>query len=547
MRYNILTKPKKLLQLIIILAILLGAVSCIKDKFDFERMAQIEWEPTLAAPIIHTKLTLWDVLYDWDSSHIVVQDENKFLTLIYRGTIFSQTAQELIKIPDNNLPPFDTTFTKPNLVTEINIVFPMYFSAGNNERLDEIYLKQGNCELSFISNLKSSANVTFTFQDITRISDGAQLVVSYPNVPTGPSQLVNNVNFTGYKIKLKHPTPTSTVNYLDVSMKVVFSDPGLLTDNHIALNTRITNMLFSKLLGYFGQPSFVIREDSVFLDVFKRSLGGRFTVKEPELNIYVTNSYGFPINIIFDKFSSYRSVVPLDSVPITGSGFPNPWIINSPTISEIGQSKLSELKLNNSTCNIGDAINIAPQYIVYHTRASGNPAGYISQNFVLDTSKFKVDVDVKLPLWGKAINFTVQDTFKIEEFKTENRDKVDWIGIRVTATNGFPVDVNLQLIFTDTLYNRIDSLYLAGDDNQVIRAGLLGPAPYYRVILPFIKKTETIISGQRVNYMIDHQVKKVLLKAVLNTSGNQNYDVGFYSDYSLDIKVGAKSHIKLKY
>ena len=153
---------------------------------------------------------------------------------------------------------------------------------------------------------------------------------------------------------------------------------------------------------------------------------------------------------------------------------------------------------------------------------------------------------VLLTFWVKDFQIRLKN-FKMEEFKTENRDKIDWAAIRVITTNGFPVDVNLQLIFTDTLYNRIDSLYLTGDDNQIISSGILGVAPDYRVIMPYIKRSETTISGERINYMIAHDVKKVLLKAVLNTANNHGTDVKFFSDYAIDVKVGVKTHLKIKY
>ena len=549
MKHNFLIKPKTILKMMLVLALFTGFQSCLKDKFNFDRMAQVEWEPTLAAPLLHTKLTLWDALNDWDSSHLFVQDQTHFLTLMYRGTVFSQTANQLIIIPDQSFPAYDTIFNKPANTIPMEFIFPIYFTANNGERLDEIYVKQGTWNFNFATNLSGNADVITTIPSITKISDGSPLTITNLNVPSGAQNTNNQINLTGYKISFTHPTPTSAVNILNFNITVRFYDNISSSGNRIILNSNTSNVLYSKLVGYFGQPAFDILKDTVFLDIFKRNLSGRFTIVNPQLNIYVSNSYGFPINIAFSQFASYRSVAPLSTVPISGTGLPNPWSIISPTLAQSGQTIVSSLMLNKTTCNIDDAINISPQFIVYNTSALGNPAGFISgaPNFVLDTSKFKVDVDVELPLYGKAIDFTVQDTFKMEEFKTENRDKIDWAAIRVITTNGFPVDVNLQLIFTDTLYHRIDSLYLNGDDNRIIASGILGAGPDYRVIMPYIKRSETTISGERINYMINHDVKKVLLKAVLNTANNHGTDVKFYSDYAIDVKIGVKTHLKIKY
>jgi len=541
MKYNFLIKPKTVLKMILLLVLFTGFQSCLKDKFNFDRMAQVEWEPTLAAPLLHTKLTLWDALNDWDSSHLFVQDQTHFLTLMYRGTVFSQTANQLITIPDQSFPAINHNFDNITPQQEVEFSFNIDYNSSNSDSIYEIYVKQGNWNLNYNSNLKENATITINFPTITKITDNSPLSF-IDSIASGNQSVNHQSNLAGYKIVLNH-------HRLPCNLKVRFQTGVVTTNNTINITNDVSNILYSKLVGYFSQPAFDILKDTVYLDIFKRNLSGRFTIVDPQLNIYVSNSYGFPINIAFTQFASYRSVAPLSTVPISGSGFLNPWTINSPTLAQSGQTLITPLLLNKNTSNIDDAINISPQYIVYNTSALGNPAGFISgaPNFVLDTSKFKVDVDVELPLYGKAIDFTVQDTFKMEEFKTENRDKIDWAAIRVITTNGFPVDVNLQLIFTDTLYNRIDSLYLTGDDNQIISSGILGVAPDYRVIMPYIKRSETTISGERINYMIAHDVKKVLLKAVLNTANNHGTDVKFFSDYAIDVKVGVKTHLKIKY
>jgi hypothetical protein len=549
MKYSLFRKPEKLISLLLVLVLFTGIQSCIKDKFDFNRMAQVEWEPTVAGPIMHTTLTLWDVLYDWDSSHLFVQDETNFLTLLYRGTIFSQTAEQLITIPNQTYPAFNSgSFPSPGS-GNYEIVIPLSFTVPTGQHLDEIIFKQGTWNLNLTTNFNTPAtNLVIEFPSIKRVDNNEILSFPHSNIGIGQQQINDTKEMNGYKAAFSHPTPSA--NNLNVNIRITFQTPGVL-GNSLVFNSTLNNIRFSKLIGYFGQPSFVIKEDTIFLDVFKRSLGGRFTLKEPELNIYVYNSYGFPININFDKFAAFRNVPPYDSVNITGSGFPNPWVINAPTNPSFPTTIKSTLNLNKTTCNIDQAINICPQNIIYQTRGTGNPSGDTSKiNFVLDTSNFKVDVDVKLPIWGRAINFTVQDTFKIAEFNLENRDKIDWAAIRVTSTNGFPVDVNMQIYFVDTLvtpFKVVDSLYLKGDDSQLIRSGVLGPGPDYRVIMPYIKKSETIISGDRVNYMIDNKVTKILVRAIFNTKDNNGTDVKFYSDYSLDIKIGAKTHVKLKY
>ena len=79
--------------------------SCIKkEDFDFTKLAGFEWSPNAALPLIHSKLTLRDVISDYDTNHLFTQNGTNFLTLIYNSTVFSQRADQIIFIPDQEKP-----------------------------------------------------------------------------------------------------------------------------------------------------------------------------------------------------------------------------------------------------------------------------------------------------------------------------------------------------------------------------------------------------------------------------------------------------------
>jgi hypothetical protein len=85
-------------------------VSCVKNEYDLDKLSDSKWYPTLAAPLIHSSLTMKNIIRDFDNTHIFVEDNENFIKLVYTGTVFSKTAEELIVIPNQSIAPFAQTF-----------------------------------------------------------------------------------------------------------------------------------------------------------------------------------------------------------------------------------------------------------------------------------------------------------------------------------------------------------------------------------------------------------------------------------------------------
>src|SRR3954471_1592093 len=78
--------------------------SCIKDNFEFDKLAQTEWNPSLAAPLVHSSLSVQDILTKNDKSGVISVDSNHFCSIVYEGNLFSILASDLVKMPDQIIP-----------------------------------------------------------------------------------------------------------------------------------------------------------------------------------------------------------------------------------------------------------------------------------------------------------------------------------------------------------------------------------------------------------------------------------------------------------
>lgn len=515
--------------------------SCIKDKFNFDNVAGGQYNPDVAAPLIHTKLTLSDLLGEYDSSNVITEDSNSFLTLIYRNTVYSKKADEFVDIPNQ---PINTNiiFTvPPGLGPGDSVIIPYsedyYFTVNNDEILDSIFVKTNGIstmDFNLNSDINHYAKIEITIPSATKYGTPFKKIMPFDY--TGTLPISQSFSLSGYKITFLDSNKI-IINY-DL---IVYGDAN--PDNSpyfISMGDGIIDIQFSKVFGYLSQHFFDIDIDTVSLDIFKNKIEGIFNLEDPKVNIYVSNSFGFPISANFVQMGTHSDDNAPYDVSVSGSGIPAPWKINYPTVSEIGQKIETSLILNKTNSNIKDAINISPRYLFCKLTALSNPEGMIEQNFALDTSKLDVDIEVELPLYGRAWDFVNKDTL---DFEIDDVDELESILFKLNINNGFPIDGKVQIYFTDTLYTVLDSLL--SSFQQVIASAVPGGPPDYKVISPTNKTTTILFDKNRLNNIVN--TKKMILKTKLATSDNGNTIVKIYSDYNMEIRLAARVQLSLDF
>ncbi len=528
--------------LIIIIFCIIGLLySCIKDKFDFDKFAGGQYEPDVAAPLIHTRLALCDLLGEYDSSNVITEDSNSFLTLIYCNTVYSKEADEFVDIPNQ---PINTNIILPApliLAPGDSAVIPYsedyQFIVNNNEILDSIFVKAGDIssmDFNLNSDINHYAKIEITIPSVTKYGIPFNKIMPFDY--TGPLPISQSFSLAGYKITFLDS------NKIKINYNItVYGDAN--PDNSpyfISMGDGIIDIQFSKVFGYLSQHSFDVNIDTVSLDIFKNKIDGNFFLEDPKVNIFVSNSFGFPINAHFVQIGAHSDDNAPYDVSVSGSGIPDPWIINYPTYSEIGQKIETSLILNKTNSNINDAINISPEYLFCDITALSNPDGVIIKNFALDTSKFDVDIEVELPLYGRAWDFVNQDTM---DFDIDDVDELESILFKLNINNGFPIDGKVQIYFTDTLYTVLDSLL--SSFQQVIASAVPGGPPDYKVISPTNKTTTILFDKSRLNNIVN--TKKMILKTKLATSDNGNTIVKIYSDYNMEIRLAARAQLSIDF
>jgi hypothetical protein len=536
---------KMLLFVPAIALMLFGLQSCWKDRFDFSRLSPPEqWNPDISAPLIHSSFSLKDLLNDYDRNNLFVEDATNFLYLVYRNKVFSQTAADFLIIPDQE---FDTDieidipgfthlngdFTAPPYRTGFS------FSMPHGEVIDKILLREnsgGSLIFSMYSpTLNHRASIQLSIPSARRNGTPLSRVIDYD----GGYVLHDSVNLSGYEITFNNTFPHE--NRLEIVFTVTLhgsGDPNL-SPYIFETGVKFSRLSFRRISGDFKQQAFSVPTDSVLIRIFENNVYGIVNLADPRIHVHASNSMGIPLGLNFSTLQAVSPQNPPYTVAITG--YPNPWIIQAPANAESGQIYHSGFTLDNSSSggSLTAAVNLSPQWFIAGLTGQTNPAGGTSSNFIMDTSRLGLEVQIELPMYGSAWNFLVADTFDFEFDRSS--DQIESILFRINTSNRFPIEARLQIYFLDAQDDLLDSLIATND--QLIVAAPTGPAPDYRVIAPAEKLTYAELTSQRLQAL--RHTRKLVVSASMSTANGGSNIVKFYSDYTLDIRLATRTKFNI--
>jgi hypothetical protein len=347
-----------------------------------------------------------------------------------------------------------------------------------------------------------------------------------------------NYTLAGYKIDMTKGG--TTFNQFDIVYEVTLSGSGTppTAFDNISLTQSFSGLQYGTLYGYLGQLALSPNRDTVELSIFKNVLGtGVYTLVDPSVFVTISNSFGLPITA---SVTQLEGVNPPSTVyPITGS--PNPLPIFSPDFSQIGQTLAGSYTLSNTNSNIVSVVNNTPPKIVYQINSQSNPAGPSHQNFITDSSRFKVDMQVNLPFWGTAKDFSLQDTI---EFGMDSAfsESVEYIMFHIYNKNGFPIDVDIQAYVVDSNYVKLDSLI---SPNQLILKSAAINTTTGMVTVPTEKILDITVDSARLKKW--KNASNMLIKTTASTTNQATTDIKMYSYYNIIAKMGLKAKLKVKF
>ena len=537
-------KKQRLSLFCLLIAFLFTFTACIEKELDFDSIRSPDWNSEWALPLINSEMGINDLLND--SVEDILEGENGLISIVYESEqLVSVEASEIAEIPDQETD-ISEVFDLPLIPAGIEGVVPVQFKITfkldeENLRVDSILLKNGMYNFRLNTNLdKDITSIDFVIPNLISNQTGYPLQFTQDIDTQNGGIIEKDTTFDLSTFKIVIENSLADTNQIYINGLIHFISDGEEPNNpyYIELENEFINMEFNKFFGYGGYRV-ISMTDTIKLDIFDVNQEGNFTFGEGSvnLNIDVKNSFGLPVLLDITTFRAYHGTDDQDSMDIFifGEGIPSEIELNYPSLAQVGE--IAETFVNTDNSNMNEALSISPNKLFIAIDGLLNHDEDLSStNFIIDTSNISVELMAEIKLFGSANSFKIVDTL---DFELDNIDELDKLAFAVNIENGFPINADIGVAFTDSLYN-VKHQLLTGD-NRLMTAGQVGSPPEYRVTGPAIKNTEIILTHEQIQKVADSE--KILVTAVLST--DQNELVKIYADYLLRLKLGAKIGIKL--
>jgi hypothetical protein len=511
-----------------VLGFTLLCISCI-DQSDYE-LDGVTLNPTLALPLVKGNLTIGDMLNDEDLGAFKTYSDG-LMYIAYEDQFISQDIRDLFNIPNLTV---NKSFVMPGMVVppltkelrSDSIISVVDFGM-SPEKLSEILLESGSIGFSTTLNPPTS-----------QLDYEVALVL--PGFKSSSNQSLHttikgsgNIDLANYKLNL-------TDNKFDLKLVLIFRKKSTTTTISPATSVNVQlnfgGFKFTHIKGFLGDQTTSLDAQTMDLSAFDGELfeGAQISLAQPKVTFTVFNGNGIPSNVNFIKLEARKAGAAPMSIVLNPA---NPVSLAYPDV--IGIVKETSV----SVVNVKDLLDYAPTEIFYQADARINPGVTSGTNFLLDSSRLKVKLNVEVPLWGSASGIVLKDTLDIDLSNTESSE-VSSASLKLKLINQFPLDGNVQFVLTDDKYNVIETLLLPTQTN-IIKGSTVDSDGELQAAGAFLGTID--LDKARIEKLF--AAKHVIIAASLQTSRNSAgaaTNVKFMADYFLSIEAGILATLKLK-
>jgi hypothetical protein len=548
---NLLVMFKRAFSHLVIVSLILLASSCIKDTLDLNRFSHsIELTPGLAMPIGYGSLSISDVLQRFNKNALVKLDSAGLLYFAFSSDFFSFPANTAFQIP-NQL--YNQFFIRSDVPVPVQIpvgdstvlqkVNNYAFNFGKNERIDSMVVKSGTLQYNFLSSFRNDGNLEIRSQGL-RKGGKAYFKRIQVSSQAGNFQTSISDDITGYTIYFQRINDT-TIIPLDYKLILDGSVNPLRPSDSVKIDFAFNNLQYKIIYGNIGYKSFVNEVGSIPMQLFNPNFGGNISFVNPTFDISVDNSFGIPIKILLSNVSAFSAKNNITTNITFQPGY-NPISIKYPSIAEMGTTKNTIINFDSITPSMATVINTSPSVFNFTAGGYSDTANLLQQNFIADTSKIKATIEVTLPMWFRAGDFSLQDTIALDFANllgggSFNSDNIQLAMLRLFVDNGLPIDVRMQVYFVNSSYQVLDSLF-TGAKPQI-------PSASVDNITGKVTSHDTLSSDgllDNAKMLRIKDTKWALVRASLTTAQyatNPGLKVKFYKSYQLAFKIYFKAKV----
>lgn len=517
------------LYLLICLVACLSWVAC--NKSDYEDAKLGGHTADFAFPLFTTELKLKDllvnVLNDTLSGDTIFVNPDNTMTLFYSGDVAQKPASDIFSSLQVGVIPLNDS----------SVTNPIPGPSGVGVQL--AILKSGTLYFSFKNTLTDSVRGFFEIPQMSK--NGVVYRTTEFNLAGGQSWNSGLVDATGQQ--LSSPESKLTFRYFAYTPNGVRVKVPNVGGFDIAV--AFANLQFSYVQGNWGNQAYQLTRDTIEIDINQTELKGDIKVKNPKVTMRIFNSWGFPTRGIIKLLSfigQNGEEIPLNSTVFQQDGMGNNYIdFDYPSWieGEVGQTKYTDIYLDNTNSNIADIFNSQPTRLIYEVDGVSNATSDPNLiGFITDESIISLQLRVELLLEGSAKNFGAEQTLELDFSDLESLDSsnVESVEFKLVTENGTPVDIDAQIFFRDEAENNVDSLF-EGGPRKIMQAAPVNASG----IAEGVTRTETFIPMDAARFdRIRTSTKTSFLKAYFTTAEGGTVPVKLLADNSTTLKMGIR-------
>jgi len=531
------------LTIALFISILFLLTSCFKELAeDINNIDNLTWNPTLALPLANGSFTIAEFAEELsgDNFSTISRDDGLVVFIYSQDQVFSETAEEMIDIQDENYnssikPPSTSLPDLPinGTITEQEL-HEFSVNSTENDKLYSASLKGGTLDIDLNGTFPTSGELILTFHGLTR--DGTTLETSFQWIYDGTNtqQFQRSIELAGYDIDFTDNGTTYNYIHFTSTLTLNYEGQTVTSTESIDLNLDLLSLEFSQAMATISQRVVTSEAGEFTFNFLDELAGGEYYFDEPEINFHFDNGFGIPLDATIIETTAHSDTK--GDLSLSGDIIVNPYSIGFPSINEIGTVVETEVSINHLNSNLPAIIAWQPNSISYTFEGVVNPNANDDVHFALDTSRISADIELELPMIGRFRNLTLIENY---DFNGSDLDEVEYALFRLQSTNGFPINAYIQLYFEDVNGAFIDSLIY--DDTHILEAGLTDNIG--KVTQPSVKDIDVLVPKDRLGSI--SSASSLRLRATLDTPENETRSVRIYDEDRLSIKLYVQTEFEI--
>ena len=526
--------------------LIFGLAACVKEEFNLNQL-KYELNPEFGIKLATATLNMEDLISHYDENGMI-EDSAGYLSLIYRGNVTTINAQEVISVPDQFLT-LHVSLTGEELgylvahdSVMIARLFEVDFTLDNNaDVLDSMQIASADIHINsdFPAPTRGSVSILHSENDSWIWSrDFQDLQPPYAIDEDDP--LTNTT--------LHYKTTATGASALRILYKVTIYAPVGTSIPVFQVHVSLTDINYKGIFGELEARSFSIFESEIDLDLFNSDFDATFGIADPALEFYVANSFGIQAGFEVPFISGYRHEAEVFELQ---NPFPDLTAL-VPAAPQPYEEVTANYLISNTSTNpsLSQLMLTKPQVLKTSVDANlASPEG--NQSFVMDSSRLKVDMEARFPLYGFINDFHFTDTTEADfdgiAGGPDDPSEVQAATVRVHVVNQLPLDVQVQIYFLDSTMQLLDSLFQ--QQQPVVQS-----APVNHAVSPdhpdYGRTTGTTPATTDV-FMDRKKLDKLSATAYIivdvsgSTTDNEPKNVRIFSEDNIAVALSAKAQFRL--